>query len=87
MQAATDLASDRFIAYSTWKWIDLHGQDRRQAGLPTTSTAPGRGRDGQCARPRGRRHAQPPRLARPAAPRGAVHSAEIEYAMGNLDDQ
>src|SRR5262245_20876663 len=23
IQAATDLASDRFIAYSTWKWIDL----------------------------------------------------------------
>src|SRR5205085_1456769 len=23
-QAATDLASDRFIGYSTWKWFDLH---------------------------------------------------------------
>ena len=26
MQAATDLASDRFIAYSTWKWFDLHSK-------------------------------------------------------------
>lgn len=25
-QSATALASDRFIAYSTWKWIDLHGK-------------------------------------------------------------
>lgn len=25
-QAATDLASDRFIAYSTWRWADLHGK-------------------------------------------------------------
>jgi para-nitrobenzyl esterase len=25
-QVATDLASDRFIAYSTWKFIDLHGK-------------------------------------------------------------
>src|SRR5206468_4434985 len=25
-QVATDLASDRFIAYSTWKWIDLSGK-------------------------------------------------------------
>ena len=31
MQAATDLASDRFIAYSTWKWFDLHG---RTGGKP-----------------------------------------------------
>jgi len=23
---ATDLASDRFIGYGTWKWLDLHGQ-------------------------------------------------------------
>lgn len=25
-QVATDLAADRFIAYGTWKWIDLHGK-------------------------------------------------------------
>ncbi|RVU03003.1 carboxylesterase family protein [Mucilaginibacter limnophilus] len=25
-QVATDLASDRFIAYNTWKFIDLHGK-------------------------------------------------------------
>ena len=30
-QAATDLASDRFIAYSTWKWMEAHG---RSGGSP-----------------------------------------------------
>ena len=30
-QAATDLASDRFIAYSTWKWLEVHG---RTGGSP-----------------------------------------------------
>jgi para-nitrobenzyl esterase len=62
MDAAQDLASDRFISYSTWKWIDLA---TRTGGKPTYYYL--------YARPR------------PGAPRGAVHSAEIEYAMGNLD--
>ncbi|MYM82698.1 carboxylesterase family protein [Duganella sp. FT50W] len=31
-QAATELASDRFIGYSTWKWIDSHA---RTGGKPT----------------------------------------------------
>ena len=39
IQSATDLASDRFIAFSTWKWFDLHAQDRRQAGLPLSLRA------------------------------------------------
>jgi para-nitrobenzyl esterase len=77
-QAATDLASDRFIAYSTWKWADLHG---KTGGKPVYRYL--------YARPR------PPTNAAPVAsaggntavspvPHGAVHSAEIEYAMGNL---
>jgi para-nitrobenzyl esterase len=80
-QTATDLASDRFIAYSTWKWGDLHGKTsekpvyrylyahpRPQANVVVTGGAAS--------------EAQTP--ARPAHPRGAVHSAEIEYALGNL---
>ncbi len=59
-QAATDLASDRFIAYGTWKLADLHAQT---GGKPVYRYL----------------YAQP----RPGA-RGAVHSAEIEYALGNL---
>ena len=79
-RAATDLASDRFIAYSTWKWSDLHGRTgekpvyrylfarpRPQANVAAGSAPPGADA-----------------AAQPARPRGAVHSAEIEYAMGNL---
>ncbi|RAK56700.1 carboxylesterase/lipase family protein [Phenylobacterium deserti] len=67
--AARTLASDSFISYSTWKWFDLH----RATGQPSYYYF--------YARPR------PATKAEPDAPRpqGAVHSAEIEYALGNLD--
>jgi para-nitrobenzyl esterase len=69
-QVATDLATDRFIAYSTWKWIDratatggkpvyryLYAHPRPPAVGATVSPAPAM---------------------------GAGHSWEIEYALGNL---
>jgi para-nitrobenzyl esterase len=91
LQAATDLASARFIAYSTWKWIDLCAKTggkpvfryyytrprprmTPQMGNATAGLAGGVIRGGNDP-------ANPP--APP--PSGAVHSAEIEYAMGNLD--
>ena len=70
-QAATNLASDRFIAYSTWKWADMQQQTGGQPvyryyyALPRPAPIPA------------------PRDAA-TLPRGAVHSAEIEYALGNL---
>jgi len=70
-QAATDLASDRFIAHSTWKWLDICAATggkpvyRYYYSRPRPRMIPGQG-------------------TAPAA-RGASHSAEIEYAMGNLD--
>jgi para-nitrobenzyl esterase len=79
VKAATDLASDRFIAYSTWKWADLHGKTgtkpvyRYLYARPRPAPAPAPGASDTAA---------PSRT--PSAPRGAVHSAEIEYAMGNL---
>ncbi|QIL75177.1 carboxylesterase/lipase family protein [Hymenobacter sp. HDW8] len=69
-QAATDLAGDRFIAYSTWKWADLHGQT---GGQPVYRYL--------YARPR---PAMNPAMGNEPAARGASHSAEIEYALGNL---
>jgi para-nitrobenzyl esterase len=59
-QAATDLASDGFIAYGTWKWIDTHA---RTSGQPVYRYYYSRPRPGDT---------------------GAAHSAEIEYALGNL---
>ena len=69
VRAATDLASDRFIAYSTWKWIDLHGKTSGARVYRYLYARP---------RPASRTGNNPPA-------RGAVHSAEIEYALGNLD--
>jgi para-nitrobenzyl esterase len=68
-QVATDLAGDRFIGFSTWKWADMQG---RTGGHPVYRYMFAR--------------ARPSTVANPDAPRpkGAVHSAEIEYAMGNL---
>ncbi|MEZ0609852.1 carboxylesterase/lipase family protein [Fibrella sp. WM1] len=88
-QVATDLAGDRFIGFSTWKWIDLQSQTSgkpvyrylyarprpamtTQMGNATAGLAGGVVRSNDAAAPR------------PPQPKGAVHSAEIEYAMGNL---
>jgi para-nitrobenzyl esterase len=43
-QAATDLASDRFIAFGTWKWIDTHA---RTSGKPVYRYYYARPRPGQ----------------------------------------
>jgi para-nitrobenzyl esterase len=86
LDAARDLAGDRFISYSTWKWVELA---TKTGGKPTYYYRYDRPRpamrpemgDAQAGLAGGVVRGQPPR---PPA-RGAVHSAEIEYAMGNLD--
>jgi para-nitrobenzyl esterase len=85
---ATDLASDRFISFSTWKWADLHNQRpgttvyRYYYAHPRPSMKPEMGNAtpglaGGINRNSGNSAPPPPE-------QGAVHSAEIEYAMGNL---
>ncbi|QRR02493.1 carboxylesterase/lipase family protein [Dyadobacter sandarakinus] len=89
-QVATDLAGDRFIGFGTWKWIDLqsktgggkpvyrylYGRPRpamnAEAGNVTANLAGGVSKNTDAAAPKA------------PLPKGAVHSAEIEYAMGNL---
>ena len=90
MDAAQQLASDRFISYSTWKWVDMA---TKTGGKPTyyylyAHPRPAMRPEMGDAQPglaggvvRGQQAAANPR----PRPRGAVHSAEIEYAMGNLD--
>jgi para-nitrobenzyl esterase len=83
MDAAQALASDRFIGYGTWKWIDLATKTGGQPTYYYLYAHP---------RPAKRPIAAPPNsdtkeaLPKPAPKlsRGASHSAEIEYAMGNL---
>ncbi len=88
-QAATDLAGDRFIAYSTWKWADLHGRTggqpvyRNLYARPRPAMVPAMGNAVPGLAGGVVSGANAPAV-RPAPARGAVHSAEIEYAMGNL---
>jgi para-nitrobenzyl esterase len=88
IESATDLAGDQFIAYSTWKWAELHRatggspvyryfySHPRPAMKPEQGNATA-GLAGGVVRGSNAQPPQPP-------PRGAVHSAEIEYALGNL---
>jgi para-nitrobenzyl esterase len=85
-QSLTDMASDRFIGFSTWKWLEEHG---RTSGQPVYRYLYARPRPspveaGVVANLAGgvTRGTAPANAPPPA--RGAVHSAEIEYAMGNL---
>ena len=92
-EAATHLASARFISFGTWKWAELQMKTGGKPvyrylythprpaylGMPgeplPAAPAAGRGGDGDSGA--GARQTAPPR--------GAAHSAEIQYAMGNLD--
>ena len=70
-QSATALAGDFFIAHSTWRWMDLQW---RHGHAPVYFYY----------------FAQPRPAKRPSGPgeqpaTGAVHSGEIEFALGNLD--
>jgi para-nitrobenzyl esterase len=85
-QSATDLAGDRFIAYSTWKWFDLHRKNSAQAVYRYYFSKPRpemRDKDLEAGLAGGviKKDANTPKTPKP---KGAVHSAEIEYAMGNL---
>lgn len=82
-EAATHLASARFVGFSTWKWSMLQ---MKTSGKPVYRYLYARprpaflGTPGQPAPTSGRGGAR-----QQAGPRGASHSAEIQYAMGNLD--
>jgi len=82
LEAATDLASARFIAFGTWKWTELHMKTGGKAVYRYFYT---RIRPKYLGMPGQPPPAPPPGTPAPAPPRGAAHSAEIQYAMGNLD--
>nr|WKN40351.1 carboxylesterase family protein [Tunicatimonas sp. TK19036] len=84
--SATALASDRFIAYSTWKWFDLHRKNSDQPVYrylysklrpPLVDETLTSGLAGGTVKKDD---------AAPDAPKavGAPHAAEIPYALGNL---
>jgi para-nitrobenzyl esterase len=84
--SATSLASDRFIAYSTWKWADLQAKNSNQPVYrylfskvrpPVTDNTLTSGLAGGVVK-------KDPDAPKPAEPIGAPHASEIEYCMGNL---
>jgi para-nitrobenzyl esterase len=83
LDAAQQLAGDRFIAQSTWKWMQLvteHG------GRPTFYYRYTRTRPPLTPQAAARLEPRARELGFPITPaRGAVHASEIEYALGNLD--
>ncbi|HET6567327.1 MAG TPA: carboxylesterase family protein [Rhodothermales bacterium] len=89
IQSATDLAGDRFIGFSTWKWFDVHRRTgdapvyRYYYAHPRPAMVPEMG-DAVAGLAGGVVRGADAEANRPPPPTGAVHSAEIEYAMGNL---
>lgn len=92
IKSATELASDRFISYSTWKWADLHTQT---SGKPVYRYLFSRPRPAMTAKMGNAKPGfaggiiagdgnkpEPPKGPQPY--NGAAHASEIEYAMGNL---
>jgi para-nitrobenzyl esterase len=74
LRSAKDLAGDRFIAFATWKWLELHRDTANspvfryefdQVPPPAADAKPGS----------------------PATQLGAYHSAEIEFVFEMLDSK
>lgn len=84
--SATALASDRFIAYSTWKWFDLHRKNSQQPVYrylysklrpPLVDQTLASGLAGGTVK-------KDPNAPKMPEAIGAPHACEIEYCMGNL---
>lgn len=88
-QVGTDLAGDRFIGYSTWKWADIQSQTggkpvyRYFYSRPRPAMTPEMGNASAGLAGGVVKSTDATAIKMPSA-KGAVHSAEIEYAMGNL---
>ncbi len=87
-QVARELAGDRFISFSTWRWADLHEKTgkgnpvyRYYYTRPRPPMTPEMGDAIPGLAGGVQRNTGAPK---PPIPKGAVHSAEIEYCMGNL---
>lgn len=84
--SATALASDRFIAYSTWKWFDLHRQNSSQPVYRYlySKLRPALADPNLVSGLAGGTSRRDPNAPPPPAAVGAPHACEIEYCMGNL---
>lgn len=92
IKSATALASDNFIVYSTWKWLDLH---RETSGKPVYAYVFSKPRPslkaelgnvkeglaGGITKVEGKKEEN----KMPEALKGANHASDIEYLLGNLN--
>ena len=69
ISSATALASDRFIAYSTWKWAELHSKNSSEPVYRYLFSR---------IRPNPEENSSKEQM-------GAAHATEIEYFLGNLE--
>ncbi len=87
-KVATELAGDRFISFSTWRWADMH--EKTGKGMPvyryyyTKPRPPMTPEMGDAVAGLAGGVQRNTGAPKPPIPKGAVHSAEIEYCMGNL---
>lgn len=85
----TDMASDMFIGFSTWKWSDIHLKTsgkkvfRYKYCHPRPDMVPAMG-DKVAGLAGGVQEKDDKSTSEIPKAAGAVHSADIEYAMGNL---
>ncbi|MEB0263869.1 MULTISPECIES: carboxylesterase family protein [unclassified Mucilaginibacter] len=93
IKSATELASDRFISYSTWKWADVHAATSGKPVYrylfskprPPITAKMGNAKAGLAGGIiKGDDKAKPDANKAPEPYAGAAHASEIEYAMGNL---
>jgi para-nitrobenzyl esterase len=75
IKSATELGSDRFIAYSTWKWLDMQAQTGEK---PVYGYIFGKPRPAMVTPDANTSN------KKPAPYVGASHASEIEFALGNL---
>ena len=92
-QKSLNLASDLFTGFPTWKWADYHAKTSKQPVYrykymhprPQVSAQMGNMVGALAGGVREMTEEEKKAEAeRPKLPAGAVHSADIEYAMGNL---
>lgn len=88
-QPGVDLAGDLFLAFSTWRWGYLHEQSSQQPVYRYLYSRPRpamllKDKEAGLAGGVKDKSDDAPNLSAVKQPTGAVHSADIEYAMGNL---
>lgn len=91
IESATALASDNFIVYSTWKWLDLHRQTGNSPvyayifskARPPMKPEFGNAKAGLAGGIiKNNEKKEEPKM--PEALKGASHASDIEYLLGNL---